>query len=68
MPAGKMCPECGLYTFITTPTGRQCSKCGYKMVVNPGPGKGKKCANCDKWTVFDGKCRNCGAVYISAAK
>ena len=63
MPAGKMCTECGKYTFITTPTGRECSKCGYKMVVNPGPGKGKKCANCNKYQVFDGKCRNCGASY-----
>ena len=41
MPAGKMCPKCGKYTFINTPTGRECSKCGYKMNVNPGPGKGK---------------------------
>ena len=26
-------------------------------------GRGQKCSNCNKLTVFDGKCRNCGAQY-----
>ena len=63
MPAGKMCPRCAKYTFINTPTGRKCSQCGYEMIVSPGPGKGTKCSNCNKYQVFDGKCRNCGAIY-----
>ena len=63
MAAGKLCPKCGQYTFITTLTGRKCSKCGYTMTVSPGPGKGNKCSNCGKFQVFNGKCRNCGATY-----
>ena len=63
MPAGKLCPECGKWTFIVTLDGRKCSNCGYTMKINPGPGKGKKCSNCDKFQVFNGKCRNCGAVF-----
>ena len=63
MPAGKLCPRCGKWTFIETLTGRECSKCGYTMTLKPGSGKGTKCSNCGKFQVFEGKCRNCGATY-----
>ena len=64
--AGKMCPNCGEFTFFERPFGRQCTKCGYKMTlpVNAGKGgKGPKCSNCGQFTVFDKKCRNFGARY-----
>ena len=65
--AGKMCPRCGQYTFFSKPDGRVCTKCGYKMVVPPkeapGGGKGRKCPNCNKFTVFNNKCRSCGAMF-----
>ena len=64
--AGKMCPDCGKMTFFETPTGRKCSKCGYTMILKSGGGKGgpgRKCSNCGKMTVFDNRCRNCGATY-----
>ncbi len=64
--AGKLCPECGRQTFFQTPTGRKCSKCDYTMTLpaNSGKsGKGTKCANCGKFQVFNGKCRNCQASY-----
>ena len=65
--AGKMCPKCGQYTFFTQPFGRECTKCGYQMVlpVNDGKGgKGQRCPNCGKQTVFNAKCRNCGAQFV----
>lgn len=64
--AGKMCPKCGKYTFFENTSGRKCSKCGYTMILpanNGKGGRGQKCSNCNKLTVFDGKCRNCGAQY-----
>lgn len=64
--AGKRCPRCGEWTFFETQTGRECSKCGYKMIVPANEGKGgrgQKCSNCGKLTVFNGKCRSCGAIY-----
>ena len=64
--AGKMCPQCGEYTFFETLFGRECSKCGHKMIVAPNNGKGgkgQKCAYCSKQTVFNGKCTSCGAKY-----
>ena len=69
--AGKICPnkECGQRTFfLTHGLNRECSKCGFKMKVpvkNGKGGKGHKCANCNKHTVFNRKCNNkdCGAVY-----
>jgi len=64
--AGKMCPDCGEATFHKTPTGRECSQCGYEMKVPANSGKGgrgKFCPNCDRWTVFDGECTNCGATF-----
>lgn len=64
--AGKMCPNCGQQTFFLSPTGRTCSKCGYEMTVpanNGKGGRGQKCAACDKLTVFNSVCRNCGATY-----
>ncbi|MDR2833897.1 MAG: hypothetical protein LBV67_09290 [Streptococcaceae bacterium] len=62
--AGMKCPKCGNLTFFEIPTGRKCSKCGYEMKVPADKkGKGKKCFNCGKYQVFDGKCRNCGAIY-----
>ena len=66
--AGKLCPECNQFTFFSTATGRKCTKCGYEMIlpVNDGKGgKGFKCSNCNKFTVFNGKCKNCGAIYKS---
>ncbi len=64
--AGKMCPSCGNYTFFLSPEGRTCTRCGFRMVlpVNSGRGgKGQKCPNCGKQTVFNKKCRNCGAQF-----
>lgn len=64
--AGKLCPKCGEFTFFQSATGRKCTKCGYQMTlpVNCGKGgKGQKCSNCGQFTVFDHKCRNCGARY-----
>lgn len=61
-----MCPKCGKMTFFETPTGRRCSKCEYTMTlpVNEGKGgRGYKCSNCGKYTVFNNKCSNCGATY-----
>ncbi len=64
--AGKLCPKCGKFTFFENSVGRKCSKCGFTMIVpaNEGKGgKGTKCSNCNKMTVFDNKCRSCGAIY-----
>ena len=65
--AGKMCPKCGQQTFFSRPTGRECTKCGHKMVVPATPkgtgGRGQRCSNCNKLTVFNNTCRNCGAKY-----
>lgn len=65
--AGKRCPNCGEMTFFETSTGRECTRCGYKMIVPANDGKGgrgDKCSYCGRYTVFDGKCRNCGAIYL----
>ena len=64
--AGKVCPHCGKFTFFATNDGRKCTKCGYTMTLAPNDGKGgkgKKCSNCGKNTVFNNKCTNCGATY-----
>ncbi len=64
--AGKLCPNCNKLTFFETNTGRKCSKCGYEMnlPINSGKGgKGTKCSNCGKFTVFNNKCTECGASY-----
>lgn len=64
--AGKICPKCGQFTFFETVSGRKCTKCGYTMTVPANEGKGgrgQKCSNCGQFTVFNGKCRNCGASY-----
>ena len=64
--AGKLCKKCGQYTFFQTPTGRKCSRCGYEMILPSNSGKGgrgQQCSNCSKLTVFDNKCKNCGAQY-----
>lgn len=72
--AGKVCPSCGEQTFfLTHGQNRKCSRCGYTMTVpaNKGKGgKGTKCANCGRNTVFDNKCTNhgCGATYKAAPK
>jgi predicted amidophosphoribosyltransferase len=63
--AGKVCPGCGKQTFFKSNEGRRCSKCGTELKVPANNGKGGKgafCCNCDKYQIFDGKCRNCGAV------
>ena len=64
--AGKICPKCGQFTFFETVSGRKCTKCGYTMIVPANEGKGgrgQKCSNCGQFTVFNGKCRTCGASY-----
>lgn len=64
--AGKMCPKCGEPTFFEKPYGRECTRCGHKMILpanNGKGGKGQKCSNCGQYTVFERKCRNCGARY-----
>ena len=65
--AGKICPKCGEYTFFEKNNGRECSKCSYTMIVPPNQGKGgkgQKCCNCGKQTVFNDKCQSCGAKYF----
>lgn len=64
--AGKVCPQCSKQTFFPTASGRECTSCGHKMIVPPNNGKGgsgRKCSNCNKQTVFNNKCTNCGATY-----
>ena len=64
--AGKVCPNCGEQTFFEKTFGRECSRCGHKMILPPNSGKGgrgQKCSNCGKLTVFNSKCTNCGAKY-----
>lgn len=64
--AGKVCPNCGKFTFFLTNTGRACTNCKFKMEVpvNDGKGgKGTRCSNCGKHTVFNNKCTKCGATY-----
>ncbi len=66
--AGKvsLCPNCHQQTFFQTAVGRKCTKCGYEMTVpanNGKGGKGMQCKNCRQFTVFNGKCRHCGAIY-----
>lgn len=64
--AGKKCPKCNQFTFFVNGRNGECKKCGYKMQIpaNEGKGgKGKKCLNCGKYTVFDNVCSNCGARY-----
>ncbi len=65
--AGMQCPICKNLTFFkTTGDNRKCTKCGFEMIVPPNNGKGgrgKKCLNCNKMTVFNHKCTTCGAEY-----
>lgn len=64
--AGKLCPKCGKFTFFESSSGRKCSKCEFTMIVPANAGKGgrgSKCSNCGKLTVFGNKCRTCGATY-----
>lgn len=64
--AGQVCPKCNQQTFFTTSYGRKCSKCGYTMTLPPNNGKGGrggKCNNCKKFTVFNCVCKSCGAKY-----
>lgn len=64
--AGIICPRCRHQTFFQTGQGRKCTNCNYSMYIpanNGKGGRGKKCSNCGKLTVFDGRCRNCGAAY-----
>ena len=71
--AGKVCPNCKKRTFyLTTGNDRKCSSCGYEMILprNKGVGgKGKRCSNCGKYTVFNNVCVNCKSInkykYIS---
>lgn len=65
--AGKVCPSCGRQTFFEVPGGRKCTKCGTEMLIpvsDGKDGKGLKCPNCNKYQVFDGKCRGCGATLV----
>jgi len=48
------------------PFGRECSRCNYKMIIKPHNGtggRGTQCPNCSKFTVRNGKCTSCGAVF-----
>jgi len=62
----KICPRCNEKTFCEKSFGRECTKCGYKMTVAPNDGKGgrgRRCSNCGRLTVFNEKCSSCGAKY-----
>lgn len=63
---GKVCPVCKHKTIRETPTGAKCNHPGCPFVMkvpSPAPGKGTRCLNCGKYTVYDNKCRNCGAKF-----
>ena len=62
----KECPKCGQHTFSVYGYQGECSNCGYTMKAPPNEGRGgrgQKCVHCGRWTVFNGKCTNCGARY-----
>ena len=64
--AGAICPHCGEQTFFTKGGKAECSRCGTTMTVPPNDGKGgrgKKCPNCKRFTVFGNTCRFCGATF-----
>ena len=64
--AGKVCPQCGRPTFFKTGLRGKCTKCNFSMTIPPNEGKwgkGQKCLNCGRMTVFNGNCSNCGAQY-----
>lgn len=64
--AGKKCPRCNKLTFFVNGRTGECENCGYKMLIPPNGGKGgkgMKCLNCGKYTVFDNICNKCGARY-----
>lgn len=64
--AGRKCPRCNQLTFFVNGRNGECKSCGYEMQVpaNEGKGgKGKRCPNCGKYTVFNDACSNCGARY-----
>jgi rRNA maturation protein Nop10 len=64
--AGKLCPNCAKQTFFETPSGRACTKCKYEMTLKPlggTGGRGKKCANCGDFKIYDNKCTGCGATF-----
>lgn len=64
--AGSKCPNCKKNTLFKTATGLKCNNpdCTYELYVpaNDGKGgKGQQCKNCGQFTVFNDKCRSCGA-------
>ena len=64
--AGKLCPTCEKMAFFKTVKGRKCTNCGYDMILlaNDGKGgRGQRCSNCGQLPAFNGRCRNCGAIY-----
>lgn len=69
--AGKLCPHCGEQTLFLKPFGRECSRCHFRMDISPHNGtggKGTKCPNCNKFTVRNNKCTNCGAIFTPPRK
>lgn len=70
--AGKLCPNCNELTFYkTVGENRKCSKCNYTMTVSPNNGnggRGTKCPNCARLTVFNGSCSSCGATFRKSGK
>ena len=52
------CPKCRKPTMRNTPAGERCSSCGYMpgFILKDGP---TKCPICKKYSVYNGKCRNC---------
>lgn len=68
---GRKCPKCGQATFFVNARTGECKSCGYKMQIPPNEGKGgkgKKCTNCGRFTVFNDICSNCGARYKATLK
>ena len=70
--AGKQCPHCHEMTFYKdVGENRKCTKCGYEMIVPPNKGKGgrgTKCPNCGRLTVFNNSCNSCGAQFFLPKK
>lgn len=71
--AGKKCPECERRTLYTTGNIMKCNNpdCGLEVVIPPNGGKGgrgMRCPVCERLTVFNNVCTNCGAKFTMPKK
>lgn len=69
--AGAICPHCGKPNFFTLGGVSKCTACGCMMTIPPlngQGGKGQKCPNCKRYTVFKDRCFTCGATFTFPEK